>query len=468
MTFEVRIPSLGESVTEAAIGRWLRADGERVELDEPLLELESDKANMELAAEATGILHLVKAAGETVGVGDVVARIEATVASAEPPAAASAAAATRPAATTAPAAQGTPGAAVAPRAPSSAVVPNTPATAAATGLAIPSLPARDATGRPLAPSVQRIVEESGLEPGAIHGSGPGGRISKADALAAANSGPPSGTAGGSAHPKESPPAAARSTDGAAPPAVTPAAPSAATPAPTPTPERGQRHVKMSRIRQVIARRLVEAQHTAAILTTFNEIDMSSVMELRRLHKDAFEKRHGVALGFMSFFARACCAAARAVPELNAEIRGDELVYRDFVHLGIAVGTEHGLVVPVVRDADQLSFAGIEREIVRLAALARDGHLTPDHLSGATFTISNGGIYGSLLSTPILNPPQSGILGMHKIEKRPVVVADEIVVRPMMYLALSYDHRVVDGKGAVTFLVRVKEALEDPTRLLLDV
>ena len=468
MTFEIRIPSLGESVTEAAIGRWLRADGERVELDEPLLELESDKANMELAAEATGVLRIVKAAGETVGVGDLVARIEATGASPEAPPAARAGAATRPTTTSAPAARDAgAGASAAASASSSAVVPNAPAAAAPALPARPPLSPRDATGRPLAPSVQRIVEESGLEPAALHGSGPGGRISKADALAAADTGPRQSTTGGPVRSQESPRSAGETATTPATPGAAAAAPAAAT-APGQIPARGQRHVKMSRIRQVIARRLVEAQHTAAILTTFNEVDMSSVMELRSLHKEAFAKRHGVALGFMSFFARACCAAARAVPELNAEIRGDELVYRDFVHLGIAVGTEHGLVVPVVRDADQLSFAGIETEIVRLAALARDGHLTPDHLSGATFTISNGGIYGSLLSTPILNPPQSGILGMHKIEKRPVVIDDTIVVRPMMYLALSYDHRVVDGKGAVTFLVRVKEALEDPTRLLLDV
>ncbi|MBY0278018.1 dihydrolipoyllysine-residue succinyltransferase, partial [Candidatus Binatia bacterium] len=249
---------------------------------------------------------------------------------------------------------------------------------------------------------------------------------------------------------------------------------AAAPAPAPRPAVGdagaalEERVPMSRLRQVIARRLVEAQHTAAILTTFNEVDMTAILDLRARYKDPFQKKHGVSLGFMSFFVAACCAAAREVPAVNAEIQGTDIVYRHFVHMGVAVGTERGLVVPVVRNADRMSFAEVEKEIGRLAELARTNKLSVDDLSGATFTISNGGVYGSLLSTPILNPPQSGILGMHKIEKRPVVVNDQIVIRPMMYLALSYDHRIVDGQGAVTFLVRVKEALEDPTRVLLGV
>lgn len=471
MIFEMRIPSLGESVTEAAIGRWLKNDGERVEVDEPLLELESDKANMELAAEASGVLRILKPAGDTVGVGELIARIEAGAG------AAVAGAPPTPAGPAAPLATPT-------------ITPATPRAAEQ----VVNQP-RDATGRPVAPSVQRIAEESGIDVATIPGTGPGGRVTKADALTAASAGAASKsaghpsaavssgttTSGATAAPSNASRAASTGTTAPTAPtgstgttavnatSASPVVPAAASPLVGICAEpRGERRVRMSRIRQVIARRLVEAQHTAAILTTFNEIDMSPVMELRRRHKEAFEKQHGVALGFMSFFVKACCAAARAVPELNAQIQGDELVYREFVHMGVAVGTEHGLVVPVVRNADQLSFAGIETEIARLAALARDGHLMPDHLSGATFTISNGGVYGSLLSTPILNPPQSGILGMHKIEKRPIVVNDEIVVRPMMYLALSYDHRVVDGKGAVTFLVRVKEALEDPSRLLLGI
>ncbi|MEW6269832.1 MAG: dihydrolipoyllysine-residue succinyltransferase, partial [Thermodesulfobacteriota bacterium] len=294
-----------------------------------------------------------------------------------------------------------------------------------------------------------------LDVAGVPGSGPHGRLTKGDVLELAEQRRAKVT------PIAAPAAAAER-------AVTaPAASAAPARAPRPAAEEVlEERVPMSRMRQVIARRLVEAQHTAAILTTFNEADMSAILELRRRHKEAFQKKHGIGLGFMSFFVAACCHAAREVPELNAEIQGTDIVYRRYVSMGVAVGTERGLVVPVVRHADRLSFADVEREIARLAELARTGKLSVDDLSGATFTISNGGIYGSLLSTPILNPPQSGILGMHKIEKRPVVVGDDVVVRPMMYLALSYDHRIVDGQGAVTFLVRVKEALEDPTRLLL--
>jgi 2-oxoglutarate dehydrogenase E2 component (dihydrolipoamide succinyltransferase) len=302
----------------------------------------------------------------------------------------------------------------------------------------------------LSPAVRRIVEERGLDPAAIPGTGPGGRILKDDAqrfvpAPAAPAAPAAPTSPAAAEPEPAP-----------------------EPPPALSPEADEHVVPMSRIRLRIAERLVQAQHTAAILTTFNEIDMSRVMEVRARHKDAFEKAHGVKLGYMSFFARACVLAFGDVPDVNAEIRGTDLVYHRAVHLGIAASTERGLVVPVVRDAHRLDFAGLEREIARLAQRARDGQLTPQELSGGTFTITNGGVFGSLLSTPILNPPQSGILGMHKIEKRPIAIGDDVVVRPMMYVALSYDHRVIDGRQAVTFLVKVKERLEDPERMLLAV
>jgi 2-oxoglutarate dehydrogenase E2 component (dihydrolipoamide succinyltransferase) len=299
--------------------------------------------------------------------------------------------------------------------------------------------------------VRRLIEENQLSPGTITGSGPGGRILKEDVLRHLEDGAP-------------PPSPAAASPAEARTAPAPAAPSPADGGPEPD----ERVVPMSRIRQRIAERLVRAQHTAAILTTFNEVDLSGVLELRARHKESFEKRHGVRLGFMSFFTRAVVLALEEVPEINAEIRGTDIVYRRRVHMGVAVGTERGLVVPVVRDAHRMGFAGIEKEIERLAGKAREATLTLDELSGGTFTISNGGVYGSLLSTPILNPPQSGILGMHKIEKRPVVVNDQVVIRPMMYVALSYDHRLVDGEQAVTFLVRVKERLEDPGRMMLDV
>jgi 2-oxoglutarate dehydrogenase E2 component (dihydrolipoamide succinyltransferase) len=399
MAIHVKIPSLGESVTEAVLGTWLAKEGAAVAVDEAILELESDKANMEIAAEAAGTLKILKAEGELVCEGDVVAEID-------PAGAAKAAPATK-------------------SAPSqTAVTPDNAAPASSDG-AEPFL----------SPAVRRIVEEKDLDAKNLPASGPGGRITKADALAAADTPTPAAL----------PPAAAVSRG-----------------------DRGERRVRMSRMRQLIARRLVDVQRTAAILTTFNEVDLSAVMELRNHHKETFREKHGVGLGFMSFFSKACCAAAQVVPELNAEIQGDEILYRDAVHMGVAVGTPKGLIVPVVKNCDLLSFAGIEQEIARLAAKGRDGKLAIDDLSGATFTISNGGVYGSMLSTPILNPPQAGILGMHKIEKRPVVVDDEIVIRPMMYLALSYDHRIVDGEGAVTFLVNVKQELEDPARLLLEV
>lgn len=430
MAFEVRVPSLGESVTEAVIGRWIKQDGDVVAVDEPILELESDKANMDLAAEQAGRLKVLKKAGDTVNVGDLVATIEAA------DGAAASAPAPAPAAV-APATPSTPQA--------TAQAATQPAPAAPAAQPAPAAAAKPAADQPLSPSVRRIVTEEGLDVAGVEGTGPHGRLTKGDVLDLA---------------EQRKAKAAPASGGAA----TAAAP-ATRELPAREPGREER-VPMSRMRQVIARRLVEAQHTAAILTTFNEADMSAIMDVRARYKESFQKKHGVGLGFMSFFVAACCAAAREVPAVNAEIQGTDILYRHFVHMGVAVGTERGLVVPVVRDADRLSFAEIEKEIGRLAELARNNKLSVDDLSGATFTISNGGVYGSLLSTPILNPPQSGILGMHKIEKRPVVVNDQIVIRPMMYLALSYDHRIVDGAGAVTFLVRVKEALEDPTRLLL--
>ncbi len=427
MAFEVRIPTLGESVSEAVIARWEKGDGDRVRADDVLLELESDKASMELAAERAGVLHILKPAGATVAVGDVVARIDDGEAAVP---------------------RGTervhPG-------PGPVAEPNLEAASEQESVA------PGATG-PLGPAVRRLVEENALDPAKIPATGKGGRLTKEDVLAHL------------ARQKAVAPAPAAAP---APPAAVPVPSSAPQPGARPAPRAPatgapDERVRMTPIRKRIAERLVQAQHTAAILTTFNEIDMSAVLALRAAHKDRFQKQHGVGLGFMSFFGRACVAAVRDVPVVNAEIDGDDIVYHRSVHLGIAVGTERGLVVPVVRNADTMSFADVEREIARLAGLARDGKLTPGDLGGGTFTISNGGIYGSLLSTPILNPPQSGILGMHKIEKRPIVVDEQIVIRPMMYVALSYDHRLVDGEQAVTFLVRVKERIEDPVRLLFDV
>jgi len=421
MAFEVRIPTLGESVTEGVIVRWAKQDGEAVKPDDILLELETDKASMELPAERAGVLRIVKAAGEKVAVGELVARIEE-----DGGARAAAPAAPRQAP-------------AAPEAPKPVPpVPAAPAAPLARAEAEAELVAARAVG-PLSPAVRRLLAEHDLDPTLVPASGKGGRLTKEDVLAYLER---------SARPVR---------------IDVPAAPQ-----PSAALAEGEERVPLSPIRRRIAERLVQAQQTAAILTTFNELDMSAVIALRAEHKERFQKQHGIGLGFMSFFARACIAALRDIPVVNAEIRGDDIIYRKFVHLGVAVGTERGLVVPVLHHAERMSFADIEREIARLAGLARDGKLKLDDLAGGTFTISNGGVYGSLLSTPILNPPQSAILGMHKIEKRPVVLADQIVIRPMMYVALSYDHRLVDGEQAVTFLVRVKERLEDPERLLLDV
>jgi 2-oxoglutarate dehydrogenase E2 component (dihydrolipoamide succinyltransferase) len=444
MAFDVRIPPLGESVTEGVILRWVKRDGDRVRPDDILLELETDKATMELPAERAGVLRILRREGERVAVGDAIARIEEGGAAEEAKAAPEARAAERARPQPAPA--------------EPVKLNHLPNLEAASEQDTVTVPPPRGVG-PLSPAVRRLIEEHRLEASAIPASGKGGRLTKDDVLGYLER-------AGRAAPPDPALAVAEAARTAPDPAR--AAPEPPRRAPAPSPADGEERVPMSAIRKRIAERLVQAQRTAAILTTFNEVDMSAVQGLRARYKDRFRDRYGVGLGFMSFFARATIAALREVPPLNAEIRGDDVVYKRFVHLGVAVATERGLVVPVVHDAHRLSFAEIEREIERLAARAREGKLALAELSGGTFTLTNGGIFGSLLSTPILNPPQSGILGMHKIEKRPVVVDDQIVVRPMMYVAVSYDHRLVDGEQAVTFLVRVKERLEDPSRLLLDV
>ena len=424
MAVDVQIPTLGESISDGVIVRWMKRDGETVAADEPLLELETDKASVEIPAPTAGVIAVLAKEGQTVRVGEVVARIEPNGAKAAKPAAAA---------------------------------PSPPPAAAPAPAVAPAPTATPAAAPPLSPAVRRLVEEKAIDPTRISGTGKGGRLTKGDVLAHLT-------------------AEAAAPAPAPAPAPTPVVAEAPRP-PTPYPHPGApsapagadvERVPMSRLRQRIAERLRQAQATAAILTTFNEVDMSAVLVLRAKYKQTFADAHGVSLGFMSFFGRACVSALQDMPLVNAQIDGTDIVYNKRVHLGIAVGSERGLVVPIVHNADGLDFAGLEREIARLAQLARDNKLSIDDLAGGTFTISNGGVYGSLLSTPILNPPQSAILGMHKIEKRPVVVDDQVVVRPMMYLALSYDHRLIDGSEAVTFLVKVKERLEDPSRLLLGV
>ncbi len=385
MSKDIRVPTLGESVTEATIAKWFKQEGDAVKADEPLVELETDKVTVEVPAPASGKLEKINViAGTTVAIGALLGSI----------------------------AEGATGV----EAPKTAPV---------------SAPAK-AAEIPLSPAVRKAVVENNLNPVEIPGSGKDGRITKGDVIATLEK-----------------PA----------PAPVPAAPRVA--------GGSEERVKMTRLRQTITRRLKEAQNSAAMLTTFNEVDMTQVMALRNQFKETFEKKHGVKLGFMSFFVKACVQALRDVPAVNAEIDGDEIVYKNYYHVGVAVGTDKGLVVPVLRDADMLSFSGIEKTIAAYGKKARDGQLQISDMQGGTFTISNGGIYGSLMSTPILNAPQSGILGMHKIQERPIAMNGQVVIRPMMYLALSYDHRIVDGKEAVTFLVRVKETLEDPQRAILD-
>ena len=409
---EIRVPALGESVTEATIGKWFKKPGDAVAVDEPLVELETDKVTIEVPAPAAGVLADIAAKdGDTVAVGTLLGQIKEGVA----PAAKAAPAATSP----------TP----------SQPQPAPPLQAAA---------AAKSADAPLAPSVRKLAAESGIDAASVAGTGKDGRVSKGDMLAAIER------------------AAAQPT-----PVATPAA-AVQVRAPTPTDDAArEERVRMTRLRQTIARRLKDAQNTAAMLTTFNEVDMSAIMGLRTQYRDLFEKKHGVKLGFMGFFVRACVQALQEIPSVNAEIDGADIVYKNYYHIGIAVGTQRGLVVPVVRDCDQKSLGEIEKAIADFGSRARDGTLKIEEMLGGTFTITNGGVYGSLMSTPILNAPQSGILGMHKIQERPMAVAGRVEVRPMMYLALSYDHRLVDGREAVTFLVRVKECLEDPARLVLD-
>lgn len=404
MSTEVKVPTLGESIAEATLGQWLKKPGDAVAVDEPIASLETDKVAVEVPSPVAGVMGAqLFAEGATVGVGAVIASIEA-------------------------------GTAAAPSAPVAAAVDTAPATSAS-GEA-------DSADLTLSPAVRRLVLEHGLDPTRIKGTGKDGRLTKEDVIAAVAA-----------------PAAA-----AAPPVA------AATPSASPVPTgggRGEERVRMTRLRQTVARRLKEAQNTAAMLTTFNDVDMTEVMAARTRYKDLFEKKHGVRLGFMGFFAKAVCMALRDVPAVNASIEGEEIVYRNYADISVAVSAPNGLVVPVIRDAQDMSVAAIERAIGDFGARAKAGTLTMDDMKGGTFTISNGGVFGSLMSTPIINPPQSAVLGLHRIEERPVVRNGQIVARPMMYLALSYDHRLIDGREAVTFLVAVKNAIEDPTRLLID-
>ena len=499
MSVEVRVPTLGESVTEATVATWFKKPGDTVAVDEMLCELETDKVTVEVPSPSAGTLaEIVAAEGETVGVNALLATLSAGDGAAPAPAAEAAPADAAPAASGGDAvdvmvptlgesvteatvstwfkkvgdtvaqdemlcgletdkvsvevpapASGVLSEIVAPEGSTVnasaklAVIGGASAAASAPAAAPAEAPAASAASADVknAPSAEKLMAEKGLSPDQVQGTGRDGRIMKEDVMKA----------------------------------VVAPAPAAAAPAPVAAPRAPvsaddaarEERVKMTRLRQTIARRLKDAQNTAAILTTYNEVDMTEAMALRKQYKDEFEKKHGVRLGFMSFFTKACCHALKEVPEVNAEIDGTDIVYKNFVHMGIAAGTPQGLVVPVIRDADKMSFAEIEKAIAEKGKRARDGKLSMAEMQGGTFTISNGGVYGSLMSSPILNPPQSGILGMHKIQDRPMVINGEIKIRPMMYLALSYDHRIVDGKGAVTFLVRVKEALEDPRRLLMD-
>ncbi|MEP6983177.1 MAG: 2-oxoglutarate dehydrogenase complex dihydrolipoyllysine-residue succinyltransferase [Sphingomicrobium sp.] len=440
MATDVEVPALGESITEGTLAQWLKKPGEAVAADEPIASLETDKVSVEVPSPVAGVLteQLVQE-GDNVAVGAVIARIDETA---------------------------TAGAAAAPPSPAQAAADSTtnPAGAGET----PAL-RNDATApvaeaeredddhiTTLSPAVRRAVLEYHVDPTSIRGTGKDGRLTKDDVIAAAQ-----------AQKSGSPAQAGAQTEAKAPPAPSTPAPRADWTPASAGAQRKEERVKMTRIRQTIARRLKEAQNTAAMLTTFNDVDMSAVIDARTRYKDLFEKKHGIRLGFMAFFVKACALAAKDVPSVNASLDGDEIVYHDYLDVSVAVSAPKGLVVPVVRDADRMSFAEIEKTIADYGKRAKDGTLTVDEMTGGTFTISNGGVFGSLLSTPIINPPQSAVLGMHRIEERPVVKDGQIVARPMMYLALSYDHRIIDGREAVTFLVRVKEAIEDPTRLLID-
>ena len=425
MAQEIRVPTLGESVTEATVGQWFKKSGEQVNEDEPVVELETDKVTVEVPAPVSGVISSIAVQeGETVEVGALLGAIEAGAQAAAEPAEAKAqaTAAVAPANEEAPAKQEA--------APKPEPAPQPEARADAAG-----------AEKPMSPAVRKLVEEHGVDTREVEGTGKDGRLLKGDILSALDAGAVSAEAPQQPQRERAPVADA---DAAR-----------------------EERVRMSKLRQTIARRLKEAQHNAAMLTTFNEADMSGIMEARKRHKDDFEKKHGVKLGFMAFFVKACVRALHDIPAVNAELDGEDLIYKNYYHIGVAVGTDRGLVVPVLCDADAMSFADIEKTINDYGKRAREGKLGIEEMQGGTFTISNGGVYGSLMSTPILNAPQSGILGMHKIQERPMAVNGGIEVRPMMYLALSYDHRVIDGKEAVTFLVRVKESLEDPERLLLD-
>jgi 2-oxoglutarate dehydrogenase E2 component (dihydrolipoamide succinyltransferase) len=440
MPTNIPVPPLGESVTEATVLRWLKNDGDYVDRDEPLVELETDKANVDIPTTAPGVLRQAKHAGDTVKVGETIARIEEGAKPAGAPAAKAATGA------------GASAASVAPAKPSAPAIP-------AVG-AHPTASKATSNMEDLRPSVRRLVEENKLDPAAITPTGPGARIIKEDVLR---------------HLDEKKQAGGNGAPAAPAPVAQPPQPAAAEPAPAARTAdagdfdaQGLKRVPMTKIRKRIAERLVQAQQTAAILTTVNEVDLSAVMALRAKYKDKFNESYGVSLGFMSFFAKAVVLALREFPRVNAFLDGDEVVYHEYVNLGIAVSTERGLTVPVLQHVESMSFAKIEAEIKRLAGAARDGKLGLNELSGATFTITNGGVFGSLLSTPIISPPESGILGMHAIKDRPVAINGKVEIRPMMYLALSYDHRLVDGRESVSFLVRVKDALEDPARLMLEI
>ena len=406
MSTEIKVPVLGESISEATLGQWLKKPGEAVALDEPIASLETDKVAVEVPSPVAGVMGAYSVEeGATVNVGAVIGVIEAGSGAVAAPAAA-------------------------------------PVSAAPAAAAPAPVATADVADLTLSPAVRRLVLELGIDPTKVKGSGKDGRLTKEDVLAAAKGGAPAA-------------------------ATTVAATSEAVPAPAATGERREERVKMTRLRQTIAKRLKDAQDTAALLTTFNDCDMSAVMATRDRYKESFEKKHGVKLGFMSFFAKAACLALKDIPAVNAQIQGDEIVYFDYVDLSVAVSAPNGLVVPVVRNVDQMGFADIEKAIGAFGKKAKDGSLTMDDMKGGTFTISNGGVFGGLMSTPIINPPQSAVLGLHRIEDRPVVRNGEIVIRPMMYLALSYDHRLIDGREAVTALKTIKEAIEDPTRLLID-
>jgi 2-oxoglutarate dehydrogenase E2 component (dihydrolipoamide succinyltransferase) len=426
MAVDIKVPSVGESITEGILARWLKKDGDLVRADEPLFELETEKATTEVAAPAAGKLVISVPEGETVAVGAAVGRVEEQAA--------------------------------ADRKPAPDGKRREPERKPAEPATSEKAPAPPSTAAPLlSPSARRLADEAGVDPIRVSGSGRGGRVTKEDVQAFLEKKPPAAADHAPAAPSPPPEKQAPSPQPPPAPPPRPAAPAA-----------DETRERISPIRQRIAERLVAAQKTAAILTTFNEADMSAVLDLRARYRDRFREKHGVGLGFMSFFVKASVEALRAFPRVNARIDGAEIVYPGAYHIGVAVSTDRGLMVPVIRDADRLSFADTEKTLAALAAKAREGKIAVEDLQGGTFTITNGGVFGSLLSTPILNPPQSGILGMHTVQKRPVVVNDQVVIRPIMYLALSYDHRLVDGREAVLFLIRVKECVEDPERMLLEV